>query len=281
MTTVVNEVAAEPRIGPRPMHAFAAMLARELRVLRRNVFGFVVNTGTQPLLAAFVFLFVLPKIGTLGDLSGSTGQNMASVMVPGMVANAAVFGGMTVVTTSLVRELSFGKAIEDRMLAPMTLRMLGIQKIAWGGLNGIFASLVVFPIVYFAHAPNMQPRVHVSNWPLFVVCLVCIPLLAASLGLLLGTVLEVTQVNILITAVLVPAMMLGCVFFPWAALGPVPWLKIGVLINPVVYASEALRAVFTPEVPHMPIPAFLSVLVGGTVLVGWLALRSFERRLRG
>jgi ABC-2 type transport system permease protein len=281
MTAVLDEVDTRQRLRARPARALTAMLARELRVLRRNIFGFVVTTGTQPLLAAFVFLFVLPKIGTLGDLSGATGQNLASVLVPGMVANAALFSGMTAVSMSLVRELSFGKAIEDRMLAPMSLRLLGLQKIAWGGLNGVFAGLVVFPIVYFVHAPAMAPHIHVSNWPLFITCLVFIPLLAASLGLLLGTVLEVTQVNVLISAVLVPATMLGCVYFPWAALSPVPWLKFGVLINPVVYASEALRAVFTPGVPHMPVPAFLSFLVGGTFVVGWLAVRSFQRRLRG
>ncbi len=262
----------------RPMRTFVAMIARELYVLRRNVPGFVVNTAMQPTLAAFVFTYVLPKIGAMGDVQG---QSLPSVLVPGMVANAAVFASMTSVTMSLVRELSFGRAIEDRMLAPMPLWALGVAKIAWGTLNGIISGMIVFPVVYFLHAPGLKPNVHVNNWPLFVVCVVFIPLLGAGVGLLVGTILDVNQVNVLINLVLVPATLLGCVYFPWAALRAIRWLQIAVLANPVVYASEAMRSVLTPDMKHMPVPVFLSVLVAGSAVVGWAGMRSFRRRLLG
>lgn len=265
----------------RPARTFLAMLARELHVLRRNIPAFVVNTAMQPTLAAFVFTYVLPKIGAMGGSIGGHGQTLPSVLVPGMVANAAVFASMTVVTMSLVRELSYGRAIEDRMLAPMPLWALGLQKITWGALNGVISGLLVFPVVYFLHAPGLKPEVHVGDWPLFAVCVVAIPVLGASIGLLVGTVLEVSQINVLINLVLVPATLLGCVYFPWASLAAIPWLRIAVLINPVVYASEAMRAVFVPDVPHMPAAVFLSVLLGGIVVVGWAGMRSFRRRLVG
>jgi ABC-2 type transport system permease protein len=282
MTTLVDRPRTQAPPRARPGRAFAAMIARELHVMRRNMLAFVVNTAMQPLLAAFVFTYVLPKIGAVGrGVNGAGGQSLSSVIVPGMVANAAVFASMTVVCMSLVRELSFGRAIEDRMLSPMPLWALGLQKITWGAINGLISGLIVFPVVYFLHAPGLEPRIHVSSWPLFLLCLVCIPLLGASIGLLVGTILEVTQINVLINLVMVPATLLGCVYFPWAALRAIPWLQVAVLVNPVVYASEALRTVFTPEVPHMPVAVFLLVLVGGTALVGWAGMRSFRRRLLG
>ncbi|MBO0867257.1 MAG: ABC transporter permease [Micromonosporaceae bacterium] len=254
----------------------AAMLARELHVLRRNLLQFAVNTGMQPLLAVFVFTYVLPKIGVMRGAQG-----FGTILVPGLVASTTVLTAIAVVSTSLMRELSFGRAIEDRMLAPLPVWGLGVQKIVWGALHAFLAGLVVFLVVYFVHEPGMRPSVHVANWPLLVSCLVFIPLMAASVGLLVGTILEPSQVSVFINLAMIPATMLGCVYFPWAALRAIPWLQVGVLINPVVYASEALRAVFTPDLPHMPVAVVLSVLVAATAGVGWLAIRSFQRRLLG
>ena len=56
----------------------------------------------------------------------------------------------------------------------------------------------------------------------------------------------------LFAVILLPATMLGCVYYPWAALHNIRWLQIAVLINPMVYMSEGLRAVLTPVLPHMP-----------------------------
>ncbi|MCO1580316.1 ABC transporter permease [Crossiella sp. SN42] len=265
---------------PRQSRVFWAMLARELHLLRRNAFSFVLHTAMQPALFALVFTYVLPTISAGGAGSpGLLGSAFSSVLVPGMVGNAVVLNAMTVVTLGLVRELSFGRAIEDRMLAPFPLWALGLQKIAWGAVNGVLSGLVVFPLVFLLHAPGLAPSVHIADWPLFLACLVFLPLLSASIGLLLGTLFDIGQTSLLINLVMVPATLLGCVYYPWAALHPIPWLQALVLIDPVVYASETLRAVFTPEVPHMPIAVSLTVIIAGTVVIGALALRSFQRRL--
>ena len=43
---------------------------------------------------------------------------------------------------------------------------------------------------------------------------------------------------------------LGATYYPWARLSPIPWLKVAVLVNPLVYMSEGFRMALTP-VPHM------------------------------
>jgi ABC-2 type transport system permease protein len=260
------------------MRAFWAMIARELFILRRNVPSFLLQTGMQPLLFVLVFTFIMPKIG---DVMRPGGVSFSSILLPGIVANAIVLNSMTGVTMSMIRELSYNRSIEDRMLAPLPLWALGVQKITWGALTGIFAGVVVFPIAYLVHAPGQRPQVHVGNWPLFLACMVLVPLLASSIGLFVGTIIDPRQINVLINLVMVPATLLGCVYYPWAALHRIPVIQYLVLINPVVYASEALRTVFTPAVPHMPVAVVLSVV--STALVGFLALglRSFQRRLIG
>jgi ABC-2 type transport system permease protein len=73
--------------------------------------------------------------------------------------------------------------------------------------------------------------------------------------------------------------MLGCVYYPWSAMHQIRWLQTLILINPMVYMSEGLRAVLTPGVAHMPMWAILAALVGGAAVFGYLATRTFTRRV--
>ena len=50
------------------------------------------------------------------------------------------------------------------------------------------------------------------------------------------------------------------------------------LVNPLVYVSEGLRAALTPRLPHMPVAAVLAALVLLTGLFWVLGLRTFRRR---
>jgi ABC-2 type transport system permease protein len=121
--------------------------------------------------------------------------------------------------------------------------------------------------------------VHVTNWALFALILVFASLLTSALGLLLGTIMDPRKMQMLFAVILLPATMLGCVYYPWAALQNIRWLQIAILINPMVYMSEGLRAVLTPVLPHMPMWAVLVALLGGTVVFGYLGTRTFTKRV--
>jgi len=62
-------------------------------------------------------------------------------------------------------------------------------------------------------------------------------------------------------------------------LAPLPWLQYLVLLNPLVYMTEGLRATLTPQLPHMAVWASLLALVGGSVGLGLVSLRTFSRRV--
>jgi ABC-2 type transport system permease protein len=82
------------------------------------------------------------------------------------------------------------------------------------------------------------------------------------MGLLIGTIVEPRKINLLFSVIILPVTFLGCVYHPWAALSPIPWLKYLVLANPLVYMSEGLRASLTPQLGHMPAWGFLITLTG-------------------
>jgi ABC-2 type transport system permease protein len=80
------------------------------------------------------------------------------------------------------------------------------------------------------------------------------------------------------SVVILPLTFLGAVYYPWASLEAIPWLQTLVLVNPLVYVSEGLRAVLTPDVPSMSPAVIVSVLYGYTAALLVYALRGFARR---
>jgi ABC-2 type transport system permease protein len=279
--------APEPR--PTLIRTFNAMMAREFRVLRRNAIATFTRAVMQPLLFVFVFAYVFPKIGggfNLGaGAEASAGAHVAgaidfaTILVPGLMASMLLMQGIMAVTFPLVMEFSWQRTIEDRALAPVPIRVLAIQKITAGAVQAFLGACIVFPIVLLVHAAGQAPHVHVTNWGLFALILVFASLLTSSLGLLLGTIMDPRKMQMLFAVILLPATMLGCVYYPWAALHHIRWLQIAVLINPMVYMSEGLRAVLTPSLEHMPMWAVMLALVGGTVVFGYLGTRTFTKRV--
>ena len=276
-------IAEAPTPQPTMLKTFAAMMAREFRVLRRNAVGTFLRAVMQPLLFVFVFTYVLPKIGggfaVAGSSAAASGINFATILVPGLMASMLLMQGIMAVTFPLVMEFSWQRTIEDRALAPVPINVLAGQKITAGAAQAFIGALIVFPIVLLVHASGQAPHVHVTNWLALAFILITASLLTASLGLLLGTLMDPRKMQMLFAAILLPATMLGCVYYPWAALHHIRWLQIAVLVNPMVYMSEGLRAVLTPGIPHMPMWAILLVLVGGTVIFGYLGARTFTRRV--
>jgi ABC-type multidrug transport system permease subunit len=276
-------IAEAPEPRPTLVRTFNAMMAREFRVLRRNAIATFTRAVMQPLLFVFVFAYVLPKIGggfmVAGGSSAAGKVNFATILVPGLMASMLLMQGIMAVTFPLVMEFSWQRTIEDRALAPVPIRVLAIQKVVAGAVQSFIGAVIVFPIVLFVHAAGQAPHVRVTNWALFALILVFASLLTSSLGLLLGTLMDPRKMQMLFAVILLPATMLGCVYYPWSALHHIRWLQIAVLVNPMVYMSEGLRAVLTPALGHMPMWGVLLALVGGTVVFSYLGTRTFTRRV--
>jgi ABC-2 type transport system permease protein len=241
---------------------------------------FFVRVIMQPLLFVFVFSYVLPTIGAANAITTTAPAGaFATILVPGLVAMSMNFQGIQAAALPLVSELSFTNEIEDRVLAPIPVWAVATEKIVAGSIQALLAAIIVFPIVVTVHAPGHAPSVHVSNWPLFLFVLVMAALLASASGLFLGTVVNPRKISVLFAVVVIPVTFLGCVYYPWAELHSIRWLQILVLLNPLVYMSEGLRASLTPAVPHMPTWAYSLALLGGVVAIGALALRTFTKRI--
>lgn len=278
--STTETLAAPPQAPAEPARpsyagAFWGLMLRDARLLRRDLFSFVVRTIMNPLFFVFIFTDIMPKIGQ--NFSGVGAANFATILVPGLVAIAILFQGIMAVAMPLSIELSGTHEIEDRLMAPLPIGWTAFEKIFFSVFQSILAALVVFPMVYFI--PATPVHVQVASWWLLAVVIVLSSFTAGALGLTIGTLVKPQQIGMIFAVVLTPIIFLGCVYYPWTLLGRVKWLQIVTLANPLVYVSEGLRAALTPAVPHMPAWAFLAALVLSAAGFSWWGIAGFRRRV--
>ena len=259
-------------------HAFVALLARDAAMVRKNARMFVLRTIMQPLLLVFVFTYVFPKIGQgVGTTAGGEGaaEQFSTILVAGVVGLAIIFQGVQAVALPLVTEFGYSKEIEDRVLAPLPVSLVAIEKIVAGMMQGFLSAALVFPIAAFV--PATAPKLHV-NWLILLTLAPLAGWTSAALGLALGTKVQPMQVPQLFAFIVLPMTMLGCIYFPWTRLSSIRWLQVGVLVNPLVYMCEGFRAALTRS-PHMSLWAVYGALLGFAALLTRLGVKGFERRV--
>ena len=256
--------------------AFVALLLRDVTVLRKELGMFLGRTIMQPLLLIFVFTYVFPKIGQGIGGTGRAAEGFSTLLVGGVIASAMIFQGIQAVALPLVQDFGYTREIEDRVLAPLSVSALAFEKVVAGAVQAIIAGLVVFPLAFFIPATS----VHLSIRPIYLVTLFPLgALMSAALGLTVGTRVEPRQVPLVFSLLVIPMTFLGCVYYPWATLQNIAWLKWAIVINPLVYLSEGLRLSMAKGVPHMPVLAIYAAIIGFTALLLRWGIEGFRRRV--
>ncbi len=262
--------------------AFGGLFLRDLYVLRRELFPFVIRVCMNPLLFLFVFTFIMPHMSggaAMNPTAAMAGMNFSTVLLSGLMAVAIMFSGIAAVALPLAQEFGITREIDDRVMCPLPVAAVAIEKICFSALQSLIAAAIVFPLAYYI--PSTPVVAHVDSWPFLLTVLVLASLTSGALGLTIGTSVKPQQIGLIFGVVVMPITFLGCVYYPWAALSHLRWLQIGVLINPIVYMSEGLRSALTPALPHMPPLLILTMLVFFLALLTWLGIRGFLRRVIG
>jgi ABC-2 type transport system permease protein len=248
---------------------FASLLLRDAVVARREITGIIIRTMLQPLLFVTVFGVLLPRMGMI-----PRGYN--TTMLPGIAALCLTMAAIWSVAMPLIADFGMLKEIEDRLLAPVPIELIAIQKVVSGIIQGAVAVAFVLPVARLLMGP--VPGLTLRNLPLLMVMVLLGGAVFSALGLFLGTAMQPQHISLMMQVIFAPMIMFGCTYYPWRGLDHFPFLKWAVLINPLVYLSEGMRAAMTPSVEHMPLAAILGGLIGFTVVLMWVGLRGFRRR---
>ena len=252
------------------MTAFLAMLRRDLLVARRNALPLLMATLTQPILVVLVFGNILPRLHLVAD-------QFRTVMVPGLMSITMLMAGVQGVLMPLSADLSGSREVEERLLAPITVMGVAVERVVAGALHAAVAGLLALPAMILLMARVTGISVH-PNWALLLPFTVLCGLLSAAFGLTLGSQLQPRFSGLLFAIVLGPMMLFGCAYYPWASLRVLGPIQYVFLVNPLVFMSESIRLAVTPDVPHMPVALLLAGLLGFLVLFTRLGARAFARR---
>jgi ABC-2 type transport system permease protein len=248
---------------------FLALLARDAHVARRNLIPLMLQTFLQPLLFVFIFGRVMVDSGYLPAA-------YKSLLLPGIMAMSMVFTGIWAVAMPLIAEFQFTREIEDRLLAPIDISWVAIEKILAGLIQALAAGLVVIPLAWIILRPGLE--LHLANPLLFACITVLVAGFSACGGLALGCSVNQQHIGLMFSMVMTPMIFFGCTYYPWSALNKFPILQKVILINPLVYASEGLRATLVPQFPHLSTAWILVALTGFDVLLLVLGLRQFHAK---
>ena len=257
------------------MTAFFAILRRDLLVTRREFATFLFQMLLQPLFFLFIFGKVLPEIGI-------PQHGFGAVLHPGIVALTIVTTAIQGVALPLVIDLGFAHEIDDRLLAPLPIDLVAVEKMLFATVRGLIAGIAIFPLARLILRDDYQVRT--DRLPLLVSVMILTAIAGSALGLTLGTIVQPQQIGLMFSLIFAPLIFLGCTYYPWAQLGTIRWFQIVTLGNPLTYASEGLRRAMVPPVNGVEIETLagrwvLLGLVATIIVFGAYGVRSFHRRV--
>lgn len=255
--------------------AFLAILSRDIIVTWRNLIQFLVQVLVQPIFLLFVFGKVLSVIG-------STQSSFASLLFPGVVALTIFLNGIQGVTLSLVLDLGYSREIDDRLLAPLPVSLVAVEKVLFATIQGLVAGALMFPLAYWILGDTFAVRTDALG-PLLGIMLLT-ALSSATLGLMLGTLVRPEQIGFILTLIFTPLIFTGSVYYPWATLTTLRWFQIVSLFNPLTYASEGLRYAMVPTIHGHALPTLgpgwtIAGLSIACIIFFTIGVRSFYKRV--
>ena len=179
---------------------FFAMLRRDMRVARRELPFFLLRTTMQPLMLMVVFGYLLPKLGMMQG-------NYTTTLLPGVLALSIALSAVQSIALPMVAQFGFSREIEDRLLAPIPVRLVAAELVVAATLQGILAGLVVLPAGRLIMGPI--PGLELAN--IFQVLAVTTIGAAAfsALGLFLGCAIQPQQIGLLFSTIVGPMIFLG------------------------------------------------------------------------
>jgi ABC-2 type transport system permease protein len=187
-----------------------------------------------------------------------------------------VLSGIQAVAMPAISEFQFTKEIEDRLLAPIEIEWVAVEKILSGSVQALIAGLVVLPTAWLVMGRGLA--LTLPHPVLFALLCVLVAVMSSAIGLTLGCSVGQTQIGLMFSLVLAPMIFFGCTYYPWSALAKFPFLKRAVLINPIVYASEGLRSALVPQFPHLSVTAVFAALVAFDLAFLLFCLHQFRRK---
>jgi len=247
---------------------FKIMVKRDLLIQSRDWKEFVFRVGMLPFILILTYGFMLPQIGILD-------ADFPNQMFPGMLGMSLLVTGIHGTAVPLAMDFNNTREIEDRLQAPVNVRVVAWAKMFVGIIESWIGALIVLPISLVFMGSYLNISLDFTSGLVLLGVLLLSSVTSATLGLLVGTVVKPPQIAAMFPGFLMPLIFTGAIFFNWAALETILVMKYITLINPLVYINEALRFILNSGGDTMPIVYSISGIVVFTIVMGYYGMKRF------
>lgn len=254
--------------------AFKAMVKRDLLIQLRDKWEFVFRVAMLPFILILTYGYILPRIGLLPT-------NFPNRMFSGMIGMSMLITGIHGTAVPFTMDFNNLREIEDRLMAPVHINVIALAKMAVGIIESFIGGLIVLPVSLIFMGNALDITITLEGILILIPVLLIISIASACLGLLVGTIIKPMQIAAMFPGFLMPVVFLGAIFFSWGDLAATPIIQKIVLINPLVYANEALRAILTPQIAHMPMLYSIIGLVISIIIMGYFGGKRFTKMATG
>jgi ABC-2 type transport system permease protein len=239
------------------------------------VITFLLQTLIQPLFFLFIFGKVLSTIG-------AANAGFSTLLLPGIVALTVFLTAFQGPAIDLARDLGVIREIDDRLLAPLPVALVAVEKVLLAALRGLIGGAFIFPLAYWILGSGYLVRTDLLV--VLIGLMVLVALVGAAFGLLLGTSVPIQLLPLMFALVLTPLIFTGCTFYSWASLGAIKWFQVVTLFNPLTYASEGMRYAMVPPIHAQALQTLalgwvLLALCASFIICLWGGVKLFHRRV--
>lgn len=250
------------------MRAFISFIHRDLMEGRTSWKHTLFKFFFQPFVYLFVFGYILGKVFPVGMSDG----NYSNVVAPGILALLVMNVALGTAGSLIVTGYYF-KSMEAWLLTPITLRGFMLSRVASGTINSAAAGII--GLILIRLILGLSP----ANPVLTFIFIILGGLVFSIIGVIAFTLPKTPdKAQEVLSFILMPMMFFGCTFYTYSIL-MYPW-NILALLFPTTYLSEALRAAYNPQIPHIDTGTILIGLVSGMLILFYIADRVFERRFK-
>lgn len=195
-------------------------------------------------------------------------------LAPGLIIQTIVFSAMFSGGISLIMDREFG-TLKMLMMAPISRTAIIMGKTISGVIEAMIAGLVTLLIIILLGA-----KVEYTLGLAVVAPLVMVLIAFAFIGL---STFIATRVRDIVQFTLVLQILIQPLWFVSGALYPIysmpNWMQAFASVNPMRYASDAMRSVMIRSGTLMPVIGDLIVLLAFAVIISLIGIRSFRRTI--
>ncbi len=200
---------------------------------------------------------IFPLSWTLMQLIRSPGGSILELL-PGLISMSVLFGTTSMLAVTITFERS-GRSFDRLLLAPISLNMMVLAKIAGAILFGIFNACV--PVLFASFFVDLSA----VNWGLLLLAVLMISITSALTGLLIAvSVKQVFEAQTFSNFFRFPMLFLCGLFIPISSLPHV--LRPVSFCLPLTYGTDILRGTIVKANILSPLLSFGMLLLFSAAL---------------